>query len=36
MVDLFGHNKEAFQEINKMIESGRKRIEVYKCKSCCG
>lgn len=28
MVDLFGHNQEAFQEINKMIESGVKRIAV--------
>ncbi len=26
MVDLFGHNQKAFQEINKMIESGIKRI----------
>ena len=28
MVDLHEHNQEAFQEINKMIESGSKRIAI--------
>lgn len=28
MVDLLRHNQEAFQEINKMIESGTKRIAI--------